>query len=126
MDSKHMRFIVSKFLVLSLLLVTMHSALANEYTQLPIDSYTVMEQVQASETADKNAPKNADMNDDQLPSESITSSECNVCHTAHILLLLAPGELSLGNYGLNINDLGTNLPHPEPVDDIPHPPIILI
>ena len=123
MDSKHMRFIVSKFLVLSLLLVTMHSALANEYTQLPVANYTAIEQVQAGETTHVKA---ADVDNDQLPSESITSSECNVCHTAHILLLLLPGELCLGNYGLHINNLGTNLPHPEPVDDIPHPPIILI
>jgi len=114
-----MRILLSKFLILSLLLVTMHSALANEYTQLPVDSYTTNQQVQSDKTVS--------VNNGQLPpGENITSSECNVCHTAHTLLLLAPGELSLNHYIASIKNMGNNTPHPAPVDDIPHPPIILI
>jgi len=114
-----MRLLLSKFLILSLLLVTMHSALANEYSQLPVDSFTTNQQVQGDKTVS--------VNDGQLPpGDNITSSECNVCHTAHILLILTPGQLSLGKYVPSSKSIGKNAPHPAPMDDIPHPPIILI
>jgi len=117
MESFYMRLLISKFLILSLLLVTMHSALANEYTQLPVDNFTVTQQVQGEKTTSTN---------ELPPGENITSSECNVCHTAHILLILAPGQLSLGKYISSLKSMGKNAPHPAPMDDIPHPPIILI
>ena len=121
MESFYMRLLISKFLILSLLLVTMHSALANEYTQLPVDGYagssTTSQQVQSEKIT---------LTSELPPGENITSSECNVCHTAHILLILAPGQLSLGKYVSSLKTIGENAPHPAPMDDIPHPPIILI
>ncbi len=119
-----MRLFLSKFLILSLLLVTMHSALANEFTQLPVNNYMTTQQVlgQQVQTAE-----NMSVDAEKLPAdEHITSSECNVCHTAHILLILAPGQLSLGNYAASMKSLGGHIPPPAPMDDIPHPPIILI
>ncbi|PHS39023.1 MAG: hypothetical protein COA91_06760 [Robiginitomaculum sp.] len=120
----YMRLFLSKFLILSLLLVTMHSALANEFTPLPVDNYMTTQQVLGQQVQDT---ENVFVSDGQLPSgEHITSSECNVCHTAHILLILAPGQLSLDNYASSIKNMGGNTPPRAPVEDIPNPPIILI
>jgi hypothetical protein len=114
-----MRLFLSKLLVLSLLLITMHSVVVGEHTTIPVDGFTSIEQAQAE------AILVAD-NGQLPPDNNIASSECNLCHSVHILLMFAPDELSLARYSNGLKNTGKHLTHSYPLDDIPHPPIILI
>ncbi|MCF6220675.1 MAG: hypothetical protein L3J65_06145 [Robiginitomaculum sp.] len=112
-----MRQLLSTFLVLSLLFITMHSVMGGEHGPEPTDNFS-----SGLQTAMVIAT-----GDEQLPSDGNSfSTECNICHTAHTLLMLAPDELTLVDYVPSTKHMWDNTLRPAPVDDIPHPPIILI
>ena len=64
---------------------------------------------------------------DHLPAdEQQAASDCNICHGAHVLLLIAQEGFSFNLYSGRTTNAENSTLHPSPLDDIPHPPIILI
>ena len=112
-----MRQIIAKIMVICLLVISVHSASGGEYA--PVNDAIATSQtlsITSVITGDDNLP----IDDTQM------GSECGFCHAVHVLLVLAPEGFALNIYsarqfeGIALDML------PSLMDDIPHPPIILI
>jgi len=112
-----MRQIIAKILVLCLLVITMHAASGGSHEAVAETAVTAQTQSVNLVSADNG----------QLPTDDQQAvSDCSICHGAHVLLLLAQDGFSFNLYTGRATNTGGSTLHPSPLDDIPHPPIILI
>ncbi len=112
-----MRQIIAKILVICLLVITMHAASGGSHEAVAETISIGQEQSVNLVSADNGS----------LPADDQqTVSDCSICHSAHVLLLLAQDGFSFNLYTGRTTNVGASTLHPSPLDDILHPPIILI
>ena len=112
-----MRHLLAKIMVLCLLLITVHTASGGEHTPVH-DTNAVMQSL--SLTTLVSSPDDTPSDDEQI------NSECNICHAAHVLLLFTSEQ---NEAKINLSNHYDGKAHallPSHIDDISHPPIILI
>ncbi len=112
-----MQQVIAKIMVFCLLVISVH--VGSETEHLPIHSPDSVSQTQVVAVV---------MNSDEdTPSdEKQMNSECSICHAVHVLVILAPEAISFSLYSSRQYDGREQNMLPSPLDDIAHPPIILI
>jgi cytochrome c5 len=112
-----MRQFIAKIMVFCLLVISVHTASGGEHT--PVHDPEAVSQTQLKTVVIAN-------NDEAPLDEEQMNSECSICHAAHVLLVLAPEGFTFKMYSSRQYDGKSQDMLPSHMDDITHPPIILI
>ena len=112
-----MRNLIAKIMVICLLVISVHAAAGGVHS--PVHEPDLVSQTQSN--------IQVIANNDGVPSdEEQLGSECSICHAAHVLIVLSPEGFAFNIFTSRQYDGKSNDLLPSHIDEVIHPPIILI